>query len=401
MNIKLEEIKNINRFNQTLRREKITKTLDILMKKVKKLHDLCVDGNSFISSHTVNKKYYTIDNLNWTKEKFADNWTNGFWSGILWYSYLYSNNKEFYDMAKQNSKSFRQRAYNYFHGKADICDLDHHDIGFLYLPSTKADYQITGDLEALDTTLKSADILMNRYLDRAKIIQAWGSIDDPSQQGRMIIDCNLNIPLLYFAYKHTKNEKYKIAADNHYHTAIKYLIRDDASTFHTYFMDIDNGLPKFGKTFQGKSDDSSWARGQAWGIYGFMLGYKYLKEDEFLDKSIKLANYFLNRLPDDLVCNWDLIYLDNNYQKDTSAAAIACLGMLEINKHYKDDTYKKIVMSITNSLIDNYLSKGDGFLDSGVYHHSINLGVDESLNFGDFFFLELLLRLLNNSETFW
>lgn len=304
-------------------------------------------------------------------------------------------------MAKENSRSMEARLYNYEHGLSDLSDLDHHDIGFLYIPSTKTDYDITGSKEALNTTLRSANLLMKRYIKKAGILQAWGDLNDKSQQGRLIIDCNLNIPLLEFAYKHTKDKKYKEVLVSHLNVASKYLVRQDASTFHTYYMDVDTGKPRFGNTFQGYKDNSCWARGQAWGIYGFMLGYKITKDKKYLDLSIKLAHYFLNRLPKDLVCNWDLVFLDDSDQRDTSACVIALLGFLEIYNATKDSFYMDVLNSITRSLIDNYLSNGDGFLDSSVYHYSKKLGVNESTIFGDYFFLELLMRLYKGVKSFW
>ncbi len=398
----LEEVKKKERFeNDNLTKEDLEKTLKTLYLKTKNMMRICGNGAYFIKANAVNKKYDRIDNLNWVREKYADNWTGGFWSGILWYGYLYSKDEEVLKMAKENSRSMEARLYNYENGLRHLCDLDHHDIGFLYLPSTKADYDITGSKTALDTTLRSADLLMKRYIPKAGILQAWGDMNDPKQRGRLIIDCNLNVPLLYFASKITKDPKYKEAADKHLSVAVKYLIREDASTYHTYFMDVFTGKPKYGNTFQGYGDESCWARGQAWGIYGFMLGYRYTKDKKYLDASIKLAHYFLNRLPKDLVCNWDLIFLKDNDQRDTSAAAIALLGIYKIYLATKDEFYLKVVRKITKSLIDNYISEGDGFLDAGVYHFGEKLGINESNIFGDFFFYELVMKLSRGERTFW
>src|SRR5699024_7034845 len=131
----------------------------------------------------------------------------------------------------------------------------------------------------------AADVLMRRYNETAKIFQAWGELSDKEQQGRMIIDCNMNLPLLYFASNETGDPRYREAAKNHVKLAQKYLIREDYSTFHTYYMDIETGNPRFGATAQGYADDSCWARGQAWGIYGFPISFTHTGDATLLESS--------------------------------------------------------------------------------------------------------------------
>ncbi|RDT63389.1 glucuronyl hydrolase, partial [Klebsiella pneumoniae] len=115
--------------------------------------------------------------------------------------------------------------------------------------------------------------------------------------------------------------------------AATYLIRDDASTFHTYYMDVATGAPRYGNTQQGYADDSCWSRGQAWGIYGFLLSYIYTGDETMIALSKRLANYFLNRLPEDYVCHWDLALVGTDALRDSSSAAIAVCGLLELVKH--------------------------------------------------------------------
>ncbi len=285
--------------------------------------------------------------------------------------------------------------------------LNHHDIGFLYSITTVADYKLTGSKKALETSLMAAKLLSKRYIDTAKILQAWGDMSDPEQRGRMIIDCNLNIPLLYFANQFMPDDTYYQMAYNHAKTASKYIIRPDASTFHTFHMDTETGEPRFGSTHQGYSDDSCWARGQAWGIMGFPISYRYTKDKEFLEKAKCLANYFLNRLPKDFICNWDLIFLGDEDQRDTSAAAVAAIGLLElINQMPKTDKdreiYENACLYITQSLCEKYLGENnEGILKSGVYFYHGNLGINEYLIFGDYFFVELLMRLYKNWNSYW
>lgn len=199
---------------------------------------------------------------------------------------------------------------------------------------------------------------MGRYFDKAKIIQAWGDLSDPENRGRMIIDCCMNLPLLYWAAEITGDKKYFKAAKNHANQAAEYIIREDASSFHTFYMDVETGEPRFGKTAQGFSDNSCWARGQAWGIYGFALSYKYTNDIKLIELDEKVANYFLNRLPQDCICCWDLIFTGGAQERDSSAAAIAACGLLELSKHLPlEDIMKKIyenaAVNIVKSLAED------------------------------------------------
>lgn len=400
--IKHEAIINRDQFiNDTLTKEELKEALDHSLEAIDYLMEKSGD-DLFPSATSVNSVRYFVDNLNWTPDKFADNWTNGFWTGTLWLAYLYSGNQKYKHTAQIHSESFKQRIHNYHNGKRETSELDHHDIGFLYLLSTKADYQITGSETALETTIQAADILMKRYVPKAGILQAWGDMNDPKQRGRIIIDCNLNVPLLFFASKISGDDQYRNAAKNHLNKAVSNLVREDASTFHTFFIDTETGSPKYGNTFQGFSDGSCWARGQAWGILGFSLAYKFNKQPEFLDTAKKLAHYFLNRLPNDLVCNWDLIFINDDGQRDTSAASIAAIGLLEISKYTDDDFYLKAAKKIAQSLIKHYIGTNkEGLVKAGVYHHQRDLGINEYLSFGDYYFMELLLRLYQDITSFW
>jgi unsaturated chondroitin disaccharide hydrolase len=233
---------------------------------------------------------------------------------------------------------------------------------------------------------------------------------DPEQRGRMIIDCNLNLPLLYWASQATGNSKYSEAANTHIAQAERYLVRPDASTYHTFFMDPRTGAPKEGRTHQGFSDTSCWARGQAWGIAGFAGVYRHKPDASLIDTAARLASYFLNRLPDDFVCNWDLIFTGPPEPRDSSAAAIAACGLLELVKHLPltdpdRAAYEGAAIAIVKSLMDFYANppgaSGDGLLKHAVYHMPNRIGVDESCVWGDYFYLEALTRLTRVWETYW
>jgi unsaturated chondroitin disaccharide hydrolase len=200
------------------------------------------------------------------------------------------------------------------------------------------------------------------------------------------------------------------AANCHLAQASKLLVRPDASTFHTYYVDTETGRPRHGSTHQGFSDDSSWARGQAWGIYGFALGWRHKGDASLVVLAAKLANHFLNRLPSDGICCWDLIFKDDDVTpRDSSAAAIAACGLLELSNALPLSDERRAVYAawawrIVKTLGASYLAPLDGsnaVLLHAVYHMPNKAGVDEACIWGDYFYLEALMRLRQIWAPYW
>lgn len=330
-------------------------------------------------------------------------WTSSFWTGMLWLAYEVSGSSKYRETAEGQLESYRRRV-------AGKIAVDTHDLGFLYTLSCVAAYKLTGNETAKEVALQAAGLLAARYFDKAGIIQAWGDLDDPNQRGRMIIDCCMNLPLLYWAAGITGNHRYYEIAYQHARQAALYLVREDGSTYHTFYMDVTTGEPRFGKTCQGYADGSCWARGQAWGIYGFALSYLYTGAPDFLNVCKKITNYFLNRLPEDQICYWDLIFTEGGEERDSSAAAIAACGLLEISKHLplSDEAkpvYENAALLIIRSLAENYtafgLENSNGILRHAVYNKPRDEGVDECNIWGDYFYFEALVRLVKDWKLYW
>jgi unsaturated chondroitin disaccharide hydrolase len=251
---------------------------------------------------------------------------------------------------------------------------------------------------------------MERWQPRAGIIQAWGDLDDPEQSGRMIIDCNLNLPLLYWASEHSGDPTFREAADRHIAAAARHIVRADGSTYHTFFFDVNDGSPRHGKTHQGFADDSCWARGQAWGISGFPLVYRYNGDTRLLALSQVVANYFLNRLPADGIAYWDLVFTEGPEERDSSAAAIAACGLLELARNLPlldpaQAHYEQAALGMVQELSAHYLDRdaapGGGLLKHAVYHKPHRIGIDESCIWGDYFYFEALVRLSRTWQPYW
>jgi len=330
-------------------------------------------------------------------------WTSSFWTGMLWLSYEETGDAAFRAAAESQLGDFRAR----LDGRIAT---DTHDLGFLYTLSCVAAWRLTGNHSARETALKAADLLMIRYFEKAGIIQAWGDLNDPDQRGRIIIDCAMNLPLLYWASEETGNPYYRDAAARHIAQANAFLIRNDWSTYHTYYFDVDTGLPVRGVTAQGYSDDSCWARGQAWGIYGNALSFRYLRDPVLLEKARGLARYFLDRLPEDLVAYWDLVFTTGPEERDSSSAAIAACGLLELASHLPvtdpdrrpfEDAALRMLASLAEKYTSEVEPRSNGILLHAVYGKPMGNGVDECNIWGDYFYMEALTRVSRGWRAYW
>ena len=375
-----------------LTREEVTAAMDRVADQVR--CNMEYFGTRFPSSATRNQTYGVIDNIEWT---------DGFWTGLLWLCYEYTGDDAFKNLALKNVDSFLNRVEKRI-------ELDHHDLGFLYSLSCVAGYKLTGSAEGRRAGLLAADKLMERFQEKGGFIQAWGELGARDNY-RLIIDCLLNIPLLHWAFLETGNPVYRNAAVRHYEAACNNVIRDDASAYHTFYFDPGTGEPLKGVTRQGYSDDSAWARGQAWGIYGIPLNYRYVKDDSAFNLFQGMTNYFLNRLPEDEVCYWDLIFTDgSNQSRDSSAAAIGVCGIHEMLKYLPEvesdkNTYRHAMHCILRSLMERYtapeIKPGNPVLLHGVYSWHSGKGVDEGNIWGDYYYMEALMRFYKDWNLYW
>lgn len=342
-----------------------------------------------------------------------EDWTTGFWTGEIWLAYEYARDK-----MKSEAESLKHageiQVQSFLERIDNKLGVDHHDMGFLYSPSCVAAYKLTGNRKGREAAIKAADQLITRYHPVGEFIQAWGAMDEPGNY-RLIIDCLLNLPLLYWASEETGNTVYHDIAQKHIHTAVSNVIREDYSTWHTFFFDMKTGAPDHGATCQGYRDGSAWARGQAWGVYGMALAYKYTKNPEYISIFHKVTEYFLRHLPKDLVPFWDLEFTDGDEQpRDSSSASIAACGMLEMAKYLEKedaDYYIRIAGQLVKALWDFYAVK-DSEVSNGLVLHSTysnhspyntcnHYGVDECNSWGDYFYMEALTRLRKDWKLYW
>lgn len=333
-----------------------------------------------------------------------DDWTDGFWSGILWLCYEYTKDEKFLAEARKKTESFRERL-------AANKAIEHHDIGFLYSLSSKAQWMVERDESAKELTIAAADHLLTRWRPKSQIIQAWGPEGDKDNGGRIIIDCLMNLPLLYWAYEKTGDRKYFDVAVKHADKSRRFLVRGDDSSYHTFYFDQENGNAIRGGTHQGYQDGSTWTRGQAWGIYGFALSYHYTKNPLYLETSLRMARYFLERLPEDNVVYWDFdVPVTPDTKRDSSASATTACGILELLKHLPADHPERAVLEdgvnrMMKGLVENYATIGkpdaQGLIERGSYHVRGGVSPDDFVIWGDYYYLEALMRLERGHKGYW
>lgn len=330
-------------------------------------------------------------------------WTIGFWTGLMALAYEMTRDDDF-------KKEFSRVLDSLVDRLRDESRIQTHDLGFLYVLSFVPAIR-TFEMKGIHNLfVEAAEKLSRRFHEKPGYLQAWKSLDDPEEKKRTIIDSMMNLPLLYMTWKISGEGYFKKIAIQHARTCMKYLVREDYSTYHTYLFNPETGDPIGPKTVQGYSDDSYWARGQAWTIYGFTLSYLYTGEKDFLETAIGAADFFISRLTSDFVPMWDMVFdKTSSEEKDSSAASIAASALLELS-HYVEEKlsafYQSVAATIIISLTDNYFNRGaksgGPLLLHGVHAKPLGMGVDEGTIWGDYFYLEALMRLFNPEwKPYW
>lgn len=331
-----------------------------------------------------------------------NHWMTAFWTGELWLAYLVTGDETFRQAAEGHLAKFRQR----------LADRVHitHDVGFLYTLTARTQWQLTGDAAARQLALEAAEALAERFHEKGQYIQAWGAIGDPQEAGRFIIDCMMNIPLLYWASSQTGDSRYAAIATAHATTNMHHIVRADGSTAHTFFMDPSTGDPIGPKTHQGYSDDSLWSRGQAWAIYGFALAHSWSGEAAFLETAQRCADRFLAEITPDYIPLWDFRLPPAAAPvRDTSAGAIAAMGLLRIAHLTADSAQavryeaaaRKLIDALLQAAFDTRVEGIAGLLKDATYHATNPDYAEIYTLFGDYYFMEALVHLSGAYPDFW
>lgn len=321
-------------------------------------------------------------------------WTNGFWAGMMWLLYM-CNKKNIYMEEAVKSEEKLDKAFYEYYGL-------HHDVGFMWKLSAGAQYELTGNETSKKRCLIAANILASRFNVNGGFIQAWNGKE---HSGVSIIDSMMNLPLLYWASRESEDDRYKYVAIKHANKTIETHIREDFSVNHIVKYNYENGEVTDTLGGQGYSKGSSWSRGQAWAIYGFILSYIHTGDKKYLDISKKCADYFISCVKDDWLPRSDFRAPAEPIVYDSSAGACAVSGFIELAKVLNDDEGKKYIdaaMNILRAMEKNFCNWDPEYDSILQYASEAYAGTrDISLIYGDYFFVEAIGKLKGNEILLW
>ncbi len=318
-------------------------------------------------------------------------WTVGFYPGILWQMYETTQDDYWKEEALKRTLALEPYKFN----------REHHDVGFMMYCSYGQAYRLTGNKEYRDVLIQSAKSLISRYNPKVGTIKSWSNELHPQwKQHITIIDNMLNLELLFWASKETGDPVYKDIAVKHAETTMKNHFRNDYSCYHVVEYDETTGAVRNKNTSQGYADESVWARGQSWAVYGYTMLYRETGDPKFLDFAKKVSERFIAGLPEDYIPYWDFNLTGKDGEpRDASAAAIAAAGLVELSQLVKTpklaERYCAAADGILNSLASSaYSAKGvnDAFLLHSTGAKPQGNEIDVALVYADYYYLEALLR---------
>ncbi len=334
----------------------------------------------FLPMYTMNGKWNHGGEA-WT------NWCEGFLGGQLWLVYEQNQDPWWREKAEHYSRLLEERK----------TDRNVHDLGFLFWSTWKRWYDLTGDEAIHDVVVEAGTTLSMRFQENGQYLCSFVSQDS------LFIDIMMNVGIIFYAAQQKSDPELLRRAMQHSLTTRRYLVRGDGSTSHEGLFDIDTGLFIRQSTHQGWRDDSSWARGLGWALYGFGTVYDFTQDARFLQTAEACANYYIENTPDHGVCPNDWMEPNPKVPYESSAAAIVAGGMLNLAKLTGDPLrarlYHDYALQIVSTLTtDEFIAENtpgwEGILKHGSYHETKGLGVDESVMWGEYFFLETLSQVI-------
>ena len=317
-------------------------------------------------------------------------WCDGFLPGMMWLFHKQSEPesheaKFWYEQAVRYTKPLEPRKD----------DHEIHDLGFIFFPTFYRWYRLTRDPALNQVLVQAGQTLAARFNEKGQFLRSFVA------ENSLFIDIMMNVGLVFYTAHETGDKRLRDIATRHSLTTRKFLVRGDGSTAHEGIFDLETGAFMRATTHQGYRSDSCWSRGLTWALYGFITAFEYTRDPRFLSTAEACADYYISQCHGDGIPPWDFNSPPGGRTLfDTSAAAIAAAGMHRLCRIAADPIkghfYWSTAQRILGSLCEKYLAKGDpkweGILKGGVYHLNRELGVDESVIWGDYFFVEALER---------
>ena len=337
---------------------------------------------------------YSTENGQW-KPVHIHWWTNGFWPATMWQMYLATKDELYRDEAIRTEKMLDVNLED-FEGLS-------HDVGFMWLIQSGVRYALEGNKDSYARTMKAAQHLACRYNPNG-FIRAWNG---EGREGWAIVDCMMNLPLLYWASEVSGDPRFRLIAMKHADTAMDVFVRPDGSCNHIIIFDAETGEVLDNPGGQGYESGSSWSRGQAWALYGFTLSYLHTGKQEYLDTAKRVANYFISQITDDYIPRCDFRQPVEPVLKDDTAGAVAAAGLLVLAQQLPEleavtyyDVAVKMLRAMEREDINWELNDPALLQRCTAAYHDIP-GRHITMNYADYYFVEAINMLRGQKMLFW
>ena len=337
---------------------------------------------------------YSTENGQW-KPIHIHWWTNGFWPATMWQMYLATKDELYRDEAIRAEKMLDVNLVD-FEGLS-------HDVGFMWLIQSGVRYALEGNKDSYARTMQAAQHLACRYNPNG-FIRAWNG---EGRQGWAIVDCMMNLPLLYWASEVSGDPRFRLIAMKHADTAMDVFVRPDGSCNHIIIFDAETGEVLDNPGGQGYESGSSWSRGQAWALYGFTLSYLHTGKQEYLDTAKRVANYFISQITDDYIPRCDFRQPAEPVLKDDTAGTVAAAGLLVLAQQLPEleavtyyDVAVKMLRAMEREDINWDLNDPALLQRCTAAYHDIP-GRHITMNYADYYFVEAINMLRGQKMLFW
>ncbi len=338
--------------------------------------------------------YKSTDGI-WISNPYDGNswWTGGFWPGLMWQLWCLTGDGFFRDEARRVGKLLTDE----FRSFRKL----NHDVGFMYLPSCGADAKLTGDEQAETDLLHAASLLMGRF-NPTGFIRAW---NEPERVGYAIIDCMMNLTLLYRASRDTGDPRFRNTAGLHADTTLREFLRENGSVSHIIEFDPETGDRVREHPGQGYALGSQWSRGQAWGLYGFALAYRHLGKKRYLEAAENIAENFAAHIRPDGLTDCDFCQPPEEERIDNLAGAIAACGMQETAALTGEQKWKRYAEQLVDGLLNHCADWGNSHCGILTHctasYHDDGAGRHTNIIYGDYFLVEALMKLCGKDPELW
>lgn len=371
--------------------EKVREKMEWVSEKNANRIPYTTDAQGNYDDKSENGREWSLDDgLNW--------WTNGFWGGIMWLLYQDLGDERYAQIARKSEEKLKP-CFDAFYGL-------HHDVGFMFLPTAVADYKLTQNEESRRIAMHGANLLAGRFNPVGKFIRAWNEVEGSNTTGWAIIDCMMNISLLYWASEESGDPRFRQIAQMHADTVLEHFIRPDGSVRHIVEFNPETGGMVKSYGGQGYEDGSSWTRGQGWAVYGFANSYGHTKKNEYLEAAKQVAHYCMASLPESGIVPVDFRQPQEPAWEDSCGACVIASGLIEVARYVpklEKDMYLRAAVKILKAIADTRADWGkecDGIVQncSSAYHSQTH---HITMVYADYYFIEALYKLAGEKFFIW